>query len=601
MKQKKRIFFLLALFLLLTLSTLTICLINRKSPFRSFCDSLFIEEIQGDTLSLHYTLAWPEKFHINSETHLPLYSRENALTGYKQTASQLQELDCFSPNDLSADERYTHTLLQKSLANELEGQKYFYLQEVFSPSGGTQIQFPILMAEYPFRCKDDIETYLEILKLTPSYFAALTEFEKEKFSKGFGMPDYSLDKIIDECRTLITEESLQNNDHFLITTFSERLLDAVNSKIITKKEASAYATQNRQYLSTYFLPAYENLASSLSDFYGMGKNENGLSYFADGSAYYEWLFSTVTGSNVPVSEAYEILAEDYYSSMTSLQQELLVFQEKNTLSAKDLSYFPLNTSEEMLAHLEKQMAEDFPMASSLNTTALSADVKTVSPALEPFTAPAYYLLPPLDDNSQNSIYINKTSVPSGLQLYTTLGHEGYPGHLYQTTFYQNYRQKQNLPYLRSILNYGGYVEGWALYTEFLSYDYAADLLVEDTGKEDYRMLYGIYAKERRASLAMLSLLDIGIHYYGLDYERTKELLASHGIADEAVAREIYEYIVEEPCNYSKYYWGYMEILSLKETAKEQMNDYYSDYAFHQFFLESGPSDFDTLKNKLEEE
>ena len=601
MKPKKRILFLLAIFLLLVISSLTIWMLNRKSPFRSFCNSLFIEEMQGDTLSLHYTLARPEEFHIDEKTCLPIYSRENALAGYERTEKQLEELAAFSEKDLSLTETYTHTLLKKALANELKGQQFFYLQEVFSPSGGTQVQFPILMAEYPFRCKEDIEDYLEILKLTPSYFSGLCEFEKEKFAKGFGMPDYSLDKVIDQCNTLITEESLQNNDHFLITTFSERLLDAVDNKIITQKEASAYATQNRQYLATYFLPAYEDLASSLSSFYGMGKNENGLSNFADGSAYYEWLFGTITGSDANVQDAYRILAQDYYESMLSLREDLLVFQEKNTLTSPDLSYFPLTSSEDMLTHLEKQMAEDFPTTSSVGNSSLSADIKTVSPALEPFTAPAYYLLPPLDDNSKNSIYINESSVPDGLQLYTTLGHEGYPGHLYQTTFYQNYRNEQNHPYLRSILNYGGYVEGWALYTEFLSYDYAADLLVEDTGKEDYRLLYDIYAKERRASLAMLSLLDIGIHYYGMDFDRSKELLSSHGITDEATAREIYEYIVEEPCNYSKYYWGYMEILSLKEAAKEQMGEYYSDYAFHQFFLESGPSDFDTLRQKLKEE
>lgn len=601
MKKKKRILFLLAISILLTISSLTIWMINKKSPFRSFCDSLFIEEMQGNTLSLHYTLAWPNDFHINEKACLPTYSRENAIEGYEHTQKQLEKLETFSEENLSTSESYTHTLLKKALTNELEGQQFFYLQEVFSPSGGTQVQFPILMAEYPFRCKEDIEDYLELLKLTPSYFSGLCEFEKEKFNKGFGMPDYSLDKVIDQCNTIITKEALQSNDHFLISTFSERLLDAIDNKIITKKEATAYATQNRQYLATYFLPAYENLASSLSSFYGMGKNENGLSHFADGSAYYEWLFGTITGSDANVQGAYRILAQDYYESMLSLREDLLVFQEKNTLTSQDLSYFPLTSSEDMLTHLEKQMAEDFPTTSSVGNSSLSADIKTVSPALEPFTAPAYYLLPPLDDNSKNSIYINESSVPDGLQLYTTLGHEGYPGHLYQTTFYQNYRNEQNHPYLRSILNYGGYVEGWALYTEFLSYDYAADLLVEDTGKEDYRLLYDIYAKERRASLAMLSLLDIGIHYYGMDFDRSKELLSSHGITDEATAREIYEYIVEEPCNYSKYYWGYMEILSLKEAAKEQMGEYYSDYAFHQFFLESGPSDFDTLRQKLKEE
>lgn len=601
MKHKKRLLFIPAFFFLSVVSALTFHTLHKQNPFRSFCDTLFAEELEGDTLSLHYTLAQPEKFHINTDTTvLPMYSRQGALAGYESTREYYNKLQTFSPDDLSKDDQYTYNLLSRSLFHELEGQQYFYLQEVFSPSGGTQIQFPILMAEYPFRCKEDIEDYLNLLKLTPSYFSSLCDFEKEKFEKGFGMPDYSLEKVVDQCSTIVTKEELLDNKHFLITTFSERLLEAVNNKIITKKEASVYASQNRQYLASYFLPAYEDLASSLSSFYGMGKNENGLAYFEEGSSYYEWLFGTITGSDTPVETAYEALAQDYYASMENLKENLITFQKENTLTSEDLAYFPLTTSEDMLAHLQKQMAGDFP-SSEIHSAAFSTTVKTVSPALEAYSAPAYYLLPPLDDNSQNSIYINEASVPSGLELYTTLGHEGYPGHLYQTTFYQNYRKEQDLPYLRSILNYGGYVEGWALYTEFLSYSYAADLLVKDTGKEDYRLLYDIYATERRSSLALLSLLDIGIHYYGLDFERAKELLATHGITDEAAVREVYEYIVEEPGNYPKYYWGYLEILSLKETAKEQMGEYYSDYAFHQFFLENGPSDFTTLSQKLKEE
>lgn len=599
MPHKKKFFCFLIPSILLTLFFLALFITNKKDPFRSFCDTIFVEELEDDTLSLHYTLAWPEKYNINTKhTTLPLYSVQNALSRYKKTQSYYKKLQTFLPEDLSDEDRFTHTLLTKSLLHELEGKQYFYLQEVFSPSGGTQIQFPILLAEYPFRCKEDIQDYLELIKLTPTYFSSLCQFEQEKFSKGFGMPDYSLNKVMNQCNTIITEESLLNNEHFLITTFSERLLQAVNDKIITKKEASAFATQNRQYLASYFLPAYENLSASLSSFCGMGKNEAGLVHHAYGKDYYEWLFCTLTGSEIGAKEAYQTLAEDYYSSMMSLQKNLHTFQEKNTLTDEELSYFPLSTSAEMLAHLQKKMAEDFPSSSSLS---LSASVKKVSPAMENFTAPAYYLLPPLDDNSQNSIYINESSVPNGLQLYTTLGHEGYPGHLYQTTFYQNYRNEHDVPQIRNILNYSGYVEGWALYTEFLAYDYAADLLVESTQKEDYRLLYNIYATERRASLALLSLLDIGIHYYGMDFDRVQKLLYDHGITDEDTAREIFEYIVEEPCNYPKYYWGYTEILSLKETAKEQMGQYYSDYAFHQFFLQNGPSDFCTLTQKLKEE
>lgn len=603
MKNKKLRYLILTVTILSALLSLIYWCANRQSPFRTFCDSMFLEELSGDTLGLHFTLAWPENFDIDTkDASLPQYSKEGALADYQHTQSYLDTLHTFDPTDLSAIESYTHELLSKSLSHELEGQKYYYLQEVFSPSSGTQIQFPILMAEYVFRCKKDIENYLSLLKQTPSYFSGLCEFEKEKFSRGFGMPDYSLDKVTEQCRTIVTAESLQTGEHFLITTFQERLNDAIDHKIITKKEADSYASLNKQYLTTYFLPAYESLASSLSALYGMGKNDNGLSYFKNGREYYEWLFQATTGSDVTIDNVYKALAQDYYASMLDLQKDLLSFQEKNTLTDKDLTYFPLTDSEKMLEDLKKQMSGDFPsVSSSFDVPALPATVKEVSPALEDYTAPAYYLIPPLDDNTQNSIYINNSSVPSGLELYTTLAHEGYPGHLYQTTYYQIYRKKQNHPYLRGILSYGGYVEGWALYTEFLSYDYAADLLVEDTGKEGYRLLYDIYRAQRRAYLSMLALLDVGIHYYGLDFERVKELLFAHGIADERTAREIFEYIVEEPGNYPKYYWGYLEILSLKDAAKEQMGEYYSDYSFHQFFLESGPSDFTTLTKKLTEE
>ena len=36
---------------------------------------------------------------------------------------------------------------------------------------------------------------------------------------------------------------------------------------------------------------------------------------------------------------------------------------------------------------------------------------------------------------------------------------------------------------RKLVWYGGYLEGWALYVEFISYDYAADLL-EQCGQSD---------------------------------------------------------------------------------------------------------------------
>lgn len=575
---------------------------TQKTSFQSFCKDFFIEEISSDTLSLHYTLAYPENMGIQQEeTSLPLYEKKLALEDYQTLTEYCNMLESFNPENLSVDEQYTRSLLIRALSNEIKGQQYFYLQEVFSPSGGIQIQYPILMAEYAFRSKEDIENYLALIHLTPTYFNSYCKFTEEKTQKGFGMPDFSLKKVIAQCDSIITAKEIEDNSHFLITTFAERLKKTLAEGIITKEEAIRYLSTNKEYLSTYLLPAYTQLAKNLDSFMGHGTNTNGLCYYESGQDYYAWLFQKNTGSDAELSHVYKELAQDYYDSMLALRDDLIAFQNTSSLTEEDFAYFTLTDSDEMLKDLATQMEQDFPtLTTSFQTPSLQASVKDVSSSLENFTAPAYYLVPPIDDHSQNSIYINRSSAPAGLDLYTTLAHEGYPGHLYQTTYYQLYREQKNLPHLRSTLNYGGYVEGWALYVEFLSYDYAANLLVNDTGKEDYRLLFDIYKQERRASLALLSLLDVGIHYYGLTYDRVKEMLETHGIYDESTVAEIYEYIVEEPATYPKYYWSHLEILSLKDAFKEKIGTSYSDYAFHQFFLESGPSDFTSLAKRLTE-
>lgn len=559
--------------------------------------------MEQDTLGLHYTIAHPEDFGIKQEAaSLPLYEKKQSLESYENTKYYAEKLQTFDPEKLSIEERYTQNLLINSLSEELKGQQYFYLQEMFSPSGGIQIQYPILMAEYTFRCKEDIENYLSLLKMTPEYFASYCDFTREKVEKGFGMADFTLEKVISQCETVITKKEISDKSHFLVTTFEERLQKALDDRFINEKEADEYRTLNEEYLTAYVLKAYTDLGTTLESFLGTGKNEAGLCTFPQGKDYYAWLFKRTTGSDKPIDDVYESLAENYYNSMYNLRSDLISFQNTANLTDSDFSYFTLNDSEEILSNLTEQMKEDFPsISTSFDAPSLLATVKDVSPSLEKFTAPAYYLVPPIDDNSQNSIYINQSMAPAGLELYTTLAHEGYPGHLYQTTYYQLYRDANNLPYLRSTLNYGGYVEGWALYVELLSYEYASNLLVEDTGKEDYRLLFDIYKQERSASLALLSLLDIGIHYYGLNYARVTELLNTHGITDPDAIRDVYEYIIEEPCNYPKYYWGNLEILALKDLAKQEMGTGYSDYAFHKFFLESGPSDFTSLAKRLAEE
>ena len=97
-----------------------------------------------------------------------------------------------------------------------------------------------------------------------------------------------------------------------------------------------------------------------------------------------------------------------------------------------------------------------------------------------------YFIPQLDNLDVNSIYINSSGT-SASELYPTLAHEGYPGHMYQTQYFA----ATNPDWIRYILAPGGYVEGWASYVEVLSYNYA------QTGNDPLNKMYAAnYARVR---------------------------------------------------------------------------------------------------------
>lgn len=215
--------------------------------------------------------------------------------------------------------------------------------------------------------------------------------------------------------------------------------------------------------------------------------------------------------------------------------------------------------------------------------------------MEKYCSPAYYLTPPMDDMQKNTIYINHRNQPDALTLYTTLAHEGYPGHLYQTVYSQLALSQKAASPVRRILHYGGYVEGWALYVENLSYYYAQNIYQNEPSKAAWCEACRL---NRNIQLCLYSLLDIAIHYEGATPAQVQAILEKIGITNPASVTAIYQYIVEEPTTYPKYYLGFLEFQELKEEAATQWDDKFSLMRFHRFVLEAGPSDFTSLRTRL---
>ena len=599
--MKKRVLYLIFLPILLFLLVFSVYVKSVSTDsFDTLCHDILYSELEKDSLGLHFTYVNPEKAGFEMKhTKLPLYSKHAKQSEYRQLSNFLNALNKIDIQKLSIQEANTLSILKNSLQTDLNSKQFFYLQGYFSPSSGVQIEFPLLMAEYTFYSKEDVSQYLELLSLFPMYVDSLLKHETERTQKGFGLPNFTIEKIVAQCEEFYSPLLTHPDSHFLVSEFSNRLLNLVESDALTEEEYQNYIKKNYHILINDIVPTYQKIESVFAGFLDASKNSEGLCHYQNGKKYYEYLFYSTTNSSSDIDDVYTLLARNYYNLNNSIQNDYDLFLKTCSLSSSELDYFPLSTPQEMLTHLHEQMRADFPPLSTDLTPAKQVHIKKVADNLKKYTAPAYYFIPPLDFSSTNSIYINPSANLNGISLYTTLAHEGFPGHLYQTNFFSAYMKQNNINDIRGILNYGGYVEGWALYTELLAYDYASVLLTETTGNSDYALIYKLYKNDKQSSLALLSLLDIAIHYYGIPYERVCELLQSHGITDTTTQKEIYEYILEEPCNYLKYYWGYQEILQLKEYMKKIQGELYTDYGFHKFYLENGPSDFSHLYQKLQ--
>ena len=569
---------------------------------------LIAYELTDNSLSLHYTMAHPETFVQDgpykldpAQISLPIYTEDTAARtqdAYSSFMTRLLEIDV---HKLSTHDVWIYQIMEQSLSSSLTELTMPFYGEPLSPSSGEQTSLLILFAEYRIDSCEDVECYLHTLSCVGDYFDGLLLYEQQKSAAGLFMSDAAVTKVVAQCDTLCTKEQIAQGSHFLQVTFRSRLSALLADGLCTETEMKQYLARNDAILTEIVAPAYARLADGLFLLKGSGTNEQGLCRYEEGRRYYETRLASLTGSSRTPEEIMTLLTENFASDYDALYNiitaltETLPDQTQALLTAPELlnAYSP----EEMLNDLRARMTADFPAVADT----VFYDIKAVDDALSPYTSPAFYMIPTIDDYRNNSIYINYGNEPDPLALYTTLAHEGYPGHLYQTVYHLSDMNADSLLPLEGVISYGGYAEGWAVYVEDLSYTYAAQLMQESGAPyslETLSLLCDFYRIDRRIQLCLYSMLDVSIHYYGMTLEETAALLNAYGISDADVIQSIYEYIVEEPVNYLKYYLGYLEIVSLKETAKEAWGDAYSDMRFHAVFLSLGPAPFSMLREAI---
>lgn len=557
----------------------------KQEHFESYAGKLIEEELADDPLSTHFLYRQPPFTLDQSHASLPLYQGVTDDSLALSFKSRLKALDatCTSPNSMDDFEK---ELLQIYLTQNYKLATFPYYSEPLSPNGGLQTELPLLLNAFLIQNKQDINTYLSLLSSFDEWASSVLDYETGKKEAGLFMPYHLALETADQCIFFARDPS------FLVDSFVMRLQTLLTQGILSDAEFEKAIAIQKKIVDQVFVKAYENLADGLLHLADPSVPMEGLVHLPQGKAYYEALLTSLSGSSKTPAEMEQLLATRYARVNADFTKSLAAFMSDMKKNPQFRFSFPILNGNEMLQYLQEATSNHFPVLPL--DTPIEQSILAVPDGLSAYTAPAFYICSPLDQLELQQIYINYAQTNDGLSLFTTLAHEGYPGHLYQHVYSTATGQKQHRTFVNSLYGTPGYQEGWAIYVEFWAYDLAREMVSSDMEKHYIEVV----KLDRLMQLYLYAYLDIMIHYEGIGYEKASAILQNLGITDASTCQSIYSYIVSSPGNYVQYMMGYEELLECKQLARDLWGDGYSDDRFHACYLSAGNVPFEQLKNYI---
>lgn len=546
--------------------------------FDAFLEEDFIATMEDSYLNMHVFLEHPENYGIDrdrveivlSETYSDDWIKENQ----KEVRERKKKFEAFDRNKMDKEHQDVYDCFAYLLecSEEMSRDEYAYLDSQFNSMNGIHSQLPTLFADWVLRDEQDVMDLITLVDSTKEVVDGLISYTLRQMEEGTVLIDF--DAVREKCNTIIAANKEGSTLVQMKNHIDEMDLEEHKKQEYKQKLEAAYVES--------FLPAYQDILNCMNELEDGKYNTKGLSTIKNGKKYYEVLFRYVTGSDKSINDIREQLKEDAEEALHTIT--LLAMKNPDVYEKwANGQYTTGYTSyEQIMSDLNQKSVEDFPEIGQLDykIVPLAADLATEGIV-------AYFNLPALDSTTKREIRVNTSYGDVGaLNTFTTLAHEGIPGHMYQTQYaYDNINQ----PWRLVCSDFSGYTEGYATYVELYSLKYLS--LDEDVLSLEEAMT--IYQN------SLIALLDIGIHYDGWSIEDTKEFFADYGLNFE-VANEIYRQIVYNPAAFLPYYVGYSEIAELKEEAMDELEGKFDDKAFHAALLKSGKAPYHVVEKNIEE-
>ena len=560
--MKKLVNGILGLFLMIS-SILTP--IHAEESFSDFEDELFQEMMSEDYTTLHFSLRDYQKYGIEKpDVNIGDASWDDYEDSVEDCDEYLKKLQSFDYDSLSETEQKDYRTIAFYLERNKELNSYPYFDWAFNSAEGVIDNLLTTFTEFVFYEKEDIDDYLATLASVPAYLDQCLENTKKQAAKGYFLTDAMLKATEDAIEKFVDKK----DDNELIKIFNENI-DAFDG--LSAEEKEAYKKKNQEIVLNAYIPSYEKVAEELQKLKGSRKADYNVSSLDGGSEYYAALARYKTSIDADVETILDICTQYIEKSVDELYD---IMQNHSEVTEETLDF---DSAEDVLSYLEGHL-DAFPVLDKVYY-----NVQYLDPSVANDSIVAYYLSPPVDDMRDNVIKINGNNVSDVIDLYTTLAHEGFPGHLYQTNYY--IQQQPSL--LRTQLTMMGYQEGWGMFAEGQA--------LHVSGLSEYASEYQKINIELNYVLS--AAVDLGVNGLGWSTKDVSKYLDRLDL-NGSIAKDLYDFATLQPGTILPYGVGIAMFELLENKAKNALENDFDQKAFNEVLLNDGNRPFEVVEDDV---
>lgn len=569
-----------------------------NEEFEKYMDEFLVALLEGDQRSINFLFKNPEDYGLSHyEALLPTYESNFSYEEDRAIIkSIIDELKQFENEQLNLEQKDTYEIVLRYL-NYLYSftENMNYMSNSYLGSYlGFQCNLPLELAEYKFRNEQDIKDFISYLNHSLEAFKTYVEYTKDQIKYGYPMADNVIDNIVSSASEFVT----MGEENFLITIFNEKI-DNISFNLVDYTE-SEYKEQVKTAVLGPLTNAYKYLEETLPSLKGNCTTPSGLAGYGDeGVEYYLLEMSNVLGFNeIDGDELFNFVEDKFdeiYNKINNVAMKAM-----NLSQSEYMKFYNavINGTPNFSNKSFEEVVNDFKYLSSTFVPQLSEmpniTIKNVPDALTDSFSPAAYFVSPIDETKEEVIYLNQAYTNDYNYIFTTLAHEGYPGHLYQNV----YTKSLDINDVRRIIKCDGYVEGWATYVEIESYKYSSTYNISTALSIASEYL----ALDNAFSLAVNALFDLCIHYKGMNVEEVTEylnsILGGNYTSEDFI--DAYNQICEIPTNMSTYAISYFILDELRNYAQEELDDNFNIIEFNKTILDLGSAPLEMVVEEVYE-